>query len=470
MRMAGHRIWGFRSLSPKLVAGVALWGQVVSPSLGERAQVYLSALIRLDTSNPPGNETRVAEYLRSVAEAHGIECELLGHDPSRLNFVARLRGDGRERPLLLLAHSDVVPAERAQWSVDPFAAVLKDGALFGRGAEDTKDLLAAELAVLVELKASGRRLNRDVILLAEADEEAASLGMRWMAENAWDRIDAAFALNEGGSITQTPEGIRVYRIQTAEKIPTRIRLVAHGTAGHGAAPRPDNAVVRLARATVRLAETDQPVRLNATARAYLKGLSSLPAYSWLAPLLPRLDRQATVLQTANQIRAHDPDLDTLLRTTVTPTILRAGQQVNVIPATAEAFVDVRRLPEETREEVLARMRRIINDPSVDVALLEGPQMPPAPSSPLDSRMYQAMERVLREADPQALIVPYLSRGASDSAFLRAKGVAAYGIPLFLIEKEGDRSHGNDERRSLDNLRRGTELLWKIVLAVASDSQ
>lgn len=454
-------------------SALPLWraeGQTAGTGLGERARQYLAGLIRLDTSNPPGNETRVARYLSGIAREYGIEHELLGDDPERLNFVARVRGSGRERPLLLMAHSDVVPAEREHWSVDPFGAVERDGVLYGRGAEDTKDLLAAEMAVLVELQHTGLPLKRDVIVLAEADEEVGSLGMRWLVANAWEKIDAAFAINEGGAITETRDGTRLYRIQTAEKIPTRVRLVARGTAGHGAVPRPDNAVVRLARAVARLADADQPVRLNPTARTYLKRISALDGYGWLIPLLGRLENPATAGQTANQIRAQDPELDTFLRTTVSPTVLRAGDQANVIPTTAEAVIDVRRLPEETKEEVLARLRRIVNDPSVEVRPLEGPEMPAAPSSPLDSELYLAIERVALRNDPKAMVLPYLSRGASDSAFLRAKGVAAYGAPLFAVEKEGDRSHGNDERRSLDNLRRGTELLWQIVLDVAGENE
>lgn len=437
-------------------------------ALRDRAQEYLTGLLKLDSSNPPGNETRVAAYLKAIADENGIECELLGGDPARLNFVARLRGNGRSRPLLLMAHSDVVPAEPAQWTVAPFAAEIRNGFIYGRGAEDTKDLLAAEMAVLVELKKSGVALSRDVILLAEADEEAGSTGMRWLIENAWPKIDAEFALNESGTIFDAPSGNRIFRIQTSEKIPTRVTLVARGSAGHGAVPRPDNAVVRLARATARLAAAEQPVRLDATTRAYFRGLSRLPDYAWLVPLLPRLDVPATALQATALIRAREPDLDSLLRTTAVPTMLSAGQKVNVIPTTAEAQIDVRRLPGESREEVLARIRLIVNDRAVEVTPMAGAEMPAAPASPLTTEMYSAMQLVLRQSHPKAMVIPYMSRGASDSSFLRAKGMASYGVPVFMGETSGDRSHGNDERRSVENLRTGAELLLKIVLAVAQE--
>jgi acetylornithine deacetylase/succinyl-diaminopimelate desuccinylase-like protein len=252
-------------------------------SLGDRAAGYLADLIRLDTTNPPGNETHVAEYLKRIADQYEIPAELLGDDPARLNFVARLRGDGPARPLLLMAHSDVVPAERAQWTVDPFAGETRDGEIYGRGAQDDKNLLAAELAILVELKLRGIKLNRDIILLAESDEESGSTGVQWMIANAFASIDAEVALNEGGAAQDLRSGVRLFQIQTAEKIPTRIVLTARGTAGHASLPRSDNAIVHLARALVRL-ENDQPVRLNQTTRRYFARIAALPDYRWLAPL------------------------------------------------------------------------------------------------------------------------------------------------------------------------------------------
>src|SRR5438093_3290844 len=264
-------------------------------ALADRTRKYLEEMLRLDTTNPPGNETRVAEYLKRVAEQEGIACELLGDEPDRLNFVARLRGSGARRPLLLMAHSDVVPADRSQWSVDPFSGALRDGFLYGRGAQDDKSLLAAELAVMVELKRQALPLARDIILLSEADEEAGSTGIQWLVSHAWPKINADFALNEGGFALDTPSGLRLFQIQTSEKIPTRAILTAQGTAGHGSLPRPDNPVVRLARAITRLADADQPVRLNTTTRRYLAALSQLDDYGWLAPLVPKLNHAQTAV-------------------------------------------------------------------------------------------------------------------------------------------------------------------------------
>lgn len=434
------------------------------PTLAQRTQQYLTDLIRLDTTSPPGNETRVARYLQQVAEENGIDSQLLGSDPDRLNFVARLRGSGTKRPLLLMAHSDVVPADAAQWTVPPFAAEIRNQELYGRGAQDDKSLLAAELAVLVELKRQALPLARDVILLSESDEESGSTGIRWLIANAWPRIEAEAAFNEAGVLRDLPSGIRLFQVQTTEKIPTRITLAAHGTAGHASLPRADNAVLRLAQALLRL-DAPQPVRFNAVTRRYFAELSRLPDYAWLEPLLPLLDLPGSSVEAAGRIRARDPELDAQLRTTVSPTMLRAGAKINVIPNTAEAQVDVRRLPDETSEQVLDRLRRLINDPAVEVTFADGQQMPATEPSSTSSEVYLAVEQVLRTSAGKALVLPYMSRGATDGSYLRQKGMAVYGLPLFARE-DGDTSHGNDERIALGHLASGAELLWRLVAAAA----
>jgi acetylornithine deacetylase/succinyl-diaminopimelate desuccinylase-like protein len=455
-----------------LAVAVALlwpaWAAAAAPAgLGERARQYLIDLTRLDTSNPPGNESRVAEYLKRVADQEGIPCETIGGDPGRLNFVGRLRGDGARRPLLLMAHSDVVPADPAEWTVDPFSGELRDGYIYGRGAQDDKSLLASELAVLVELRRRGVPLARDVILLAEADEESGSTGVQWMVRHAWSRIDAEFAINEGGFIADLPSGRRLYQVQTSEKIPTRAILRARGTAAHASLPRPDNPVVRLARALVNLAAAHQPVRLNATTRRYLNTLARLEEYRWLAALVPRLSQESASIAAAGQIRSRDRELDAQLRTTLSPTLLHAGTRINVIPNSAEAQIDIRRLPDETREEVFARLRRIINDSSVDVLPGSEQEMPATEPSSLSTPLYRAMEQLFQRITPGAVVVPYMQRGATDGAFLRHKGMAVYGAPIFQREDLESRAHGNDERISIRNLEAGAGLLWEIVLAVAA---
>lgn len=435
--------------------------------LPEEALGYLVELLKIDTSNPPGHETRVARYLKTVCEREGIAGELLGPDPERLSFVARLKGSGEARPLLLMAHSDVVPAERSHWSVDPFAGLVRDGYIWGRGAQDTKGLLAAELAVFLELKRSGARLKRDVILLVESDEEAGGgVGIQWLVSNAWSKIDAEFALNEGGFAQRLDSGRVLYNIQTAEKIPTRIKLIARGTAGHGSVPRADNPVVHLARAIVRLAEAEQPIQLNSTTRDYFGELARMPEYAKLAGAFKKLDDPAQVAAARREIAAASPMLASMLSTSVSPSMLDAGVKVNVIPTVAEAQVDVRRLPGETREEVMERFRRIINDPAVEIQRTTSVDRPATEPSSRTSSLYRAIEETVRREPGDPVVLPMMTLGATDGSALRERGMGVYGIPLFPAPQAERRAHGNDERVRLDSFRHGVRLLREVVRRVA----
>ena len=430
-------------------------------SLQDRTHRYFIDLIKLNTSNAPGNETLVANYIQAELKKEGIASELLGNDPNRLNIVARLKGVGPNRPLLLMAHSDVVPVEPKLWTVPAFDAVQKDGFIYGRGAVDTKALLAAEMAIVVELK--NTRLNRDIIFLSEADEEAGSTGIQWLIRNAWDKIDAEFCLNEAGARAMTDDGAEVFQIQTSEKVPTRVILVARGSAGHGSLPRKDNAVAHLSDAISKLTKAYMPVQLNTTTRRYFTELAKLTEYKWLQPLLLKLEANA------NEIGDRDSELDAQFRTTVSPTMLRAGMKVNVIPNQAEAQLDVRRLPGETKEEVYARFRKIINDPAIEVLPEPGQDMPATEPSALTTDLYKAIETTIKKQNPKAAVIPYMSRGATDGAFLRAKGMAVYGVPVFTRDDKPGRAHGNDERIRETTLREGAALLLKIVEAIAKQT-
>ena len=456
-------MWFFRLAIAALLAATA--AHAATGNLAQLARQYLIDLVRLDTTNPPGNETRVAEYLKKLCDGEGITSETLGADPARLNFVARLPGSGKLRPLLLMAHSDVVPADRAQWTVDPFSAELRDGYLWGRGSLDDKSLLAAELAVMVELKRRGVKLDRDIILLAEADEEAGSTGIQWMIAHAWDKINAEFALNESGFSMTTMSGRPIYEIQTTEKIPTRVILTAHGVAGHGSLPREDNPVVHLARAITRLAAADQPVALNATTRRYLHAIAKLPDYRWLGPFLSKLENPRTAQAAAHQLRSLDPELESMVRASVSPTMLSAGTKINVIPNTAEAQIDVRRLPGETHDEIIERLRRIVHDPSVEVAAAPGREMPATEPSGTATALYRAMQQTFLTTSPDALVIPYMVRGATDGAFLREKGMDVYGVPIFMRTDKESRDHANDERIGVETLGAGANLLMEIVVLV-----
>jgi len=242
-------------------------------------------------------------------------------------------------------------------------------------------------------------------------------------------------------------------------------LTARGTAGHGSLPRSDNPVVHLARAIARLADLAEPVQLNTTTRRYFAEVSKLPDYGWLAPIVPDLEQESKAAAAADEIAERDAELNTMLRTSVSPTMLSAGMKVNVIPNQAVAQIDVRRLPTETRQEIEARFRAAINDPAVTISKEPGQDMPSTEPSSLTTALYLAMEKVFREQSRDAVVVPFMSRGATDGSYLRQKGMAVYGVPIFVREGGESRAHGNDERISPSNLARGTELLWKIVTAI-----
>lgn len=437
--------------------------------LGDRTRQYLTDLIRLNTSNPPGNETRVAEYLKQVADSHGIYYELDGNDPQRLNFVARLKGSGKGRPLLLMAHTDVVPADRAQWSGDPFTPENRGGYIYGRGSQDDKSLLAAEMAVMVELKRRNIKLGRDLILLAEADAEGTSNGIEWMVRNKFGAIDSEFALNEGGSIQETKDGPRVFQIQTTEKVPLRIIVTAKGVSADASMPHADNPVTHVAAAVVKLAQAEQPVRLNETTRRYFRDLARrVPEYSWLDGIRRKLEDSATAQLASSQIRARDPELDDMLHTTVTPTVLRAGSLPNIIPNSAEARLDVMRMPSESREEVLTRLKQIVNDAAVEITVAPGEPAPAPEPSANSTVLYRSMERAIGRVYPHDIVVSFMGRGPTDSSYLRARGMAVYGVPVFVRDAGEGRPHGADERIPPKVLEDGVELLWQMVIETAGN--
>jgi acetylornithine deacetylase/succinyl-diaminopimelate desuccinylase-like protein len=238
---------------------------------------HYRALIQLDTSNPPGNETQAVDYLRKVLEAEGIPTKTFALDPKRANLVARIKGNGSKRPLLILAHTDVVNVQREKWPVDPFGAVLKDGYVWGRGSVDDKPVLTANLMVMLLLKRTGTTLDRDIIFLAESGEEAdtTGVGINFMVEKHWDEIDAEYSLTEGGGATLVDGRVTTNGISTAEKLPARVRLVVNGTSGHGSVPRLDNALIHLGGAVEKVGKWITPMRLNDTTRTYFEKLATI---------------------------------------------------------------------------------------------------------------------------------------------------------------------------------------------------
>jgi len=424
-------------------------------------------LIRIDTR--AGNETKAVEYLRRVLEGDGIPTKAFALDPARANLVARIKGNGSKRPLLILAHTDVVGVQPEKWPVDPFSATLKDGYVWGRGSLDDKPVLAANLMVMLLLKRNRVALDRDVIFLAESGEEAdtTGVGINFMVSRHYDEIDAEYSLTEGGGAAIEGGKVVSMNIGTAEKIPARARLVATGTSGHGSVPRMDNALIHLGAAVEKAGRWQTPMRLNDTTRTYFEKLALISppdkAARYQALLNPRTAEAAE-----RYLQEHEPQAYSMLRTSVAPTMLKAGVGANVIPSEAEATLDIRALPDEDIAKFYAEMGKIINDPQVKIVPLPMTR-PPSPATRLDTEMYRVLERVSKRMYPGVTVIPSMSTGASDKAQLRAKGQQSYGIgPAGTREDSVNYgAHSDVERLAETSIYGFVEFVWNAVTEVAS---
>lgn len=427
------------------------------------ALTFLSELVKINTSNPPGNESRAAEYIKSVLSAEGIQSQIYESAPGRGNLVASLKGNGRKKPLLLMGHLDVVGVERDKWTVDPFAAITKDGYLYGRGSHDDKAMDAANLEVLLLLHRLKAPLDRDVILLAEAGEEGTTqFGIDYMVANHWDDITCEFALNEGGNTPEENGKVAYVGVSTTEKVPRGIRLVAHGTSGHGSAPRLDNAIVHLAAAVAKVGIWEAPMRLNETTRRFFQQLAKISPPEQ-AQLFAHVEDPAV----QQKLRASEPGYYSMLRTSLVPTIISGGFRSNVIPAEAEARLDVRALPDENMNALKAEIARLINDRQVEIVDAETQFPRPAtPPSGLDTDAFHALERAQQKVFPAAVTIPIMQAGATDSSELRAKGVQAYGIGTPSSANDRSRIHGNDERVDVAGFGKFVEFLYTATTEIA----
>jgi len=429
---------------------------------------HYRSLVQTDTSNPPGNETKAVEYLQKVFQAEGIPTKVFALDPSRANLVARIRGNGKKRPILIMAHTDVVGVQREKWPVDPFGAILKDGYIWGRGTADDKDKLVANLMIMLMLKRSGATLDRDVIFLAESGEEGTTgPGIDYMVSQHFDEINAEFALTEGGSATLENGQVKVVQIQTTEKVPRQTRLVVNGTSGHASIPRVDNALVHLSAAVAKVGTWETPMRLNDTTRTYFEKLASIAPPEAAARYrgLTSPERSQAIQR---YLAEHEPQRYSMLRTSIVPTILKAGFRVNVIPSEAEATLDIRAVPDEDMPKLIEEMRRVIGDPAVKIERVAGNERPAGAPSRLDTEMYRALEQVSKRMYPGVTVLPMMGTGATDMAQLRAKGVQSYGIGPARTEEDSINygAHSDVERLPEASLYKFVEFTWNAVTAVA----
>ncbi|HXJ41279.1 MAG TPA: M20/M25/M40 family metallo-hydrolase [Bryobacteraceae bacterium] len=436
----------------------------------EQAEVlaHYRSLIRIDTSNPPGNETKAVEYLKKVLEGAGIPTQTFSNDPSRANLVARISGNGSKRPLLIMAHTDVVGVQREKWPVDPFGAVIQDGYVWGRGSIDDKDKLTANLMTMLLLKRHQAQLDRDVIFLAEAGEEGTTqVGITFMVEKHLEAINAEFAITEGGGAVIRDGKVVFMNIGCTEKVPRATRLVVNGTSGHGSVPREDNALVHLSAALAKVGTWETPMRLNDTTRAYFERLAGISTPEAAARYNGLLDPAKSDTSQA-YLRKNEPNRYSMLRTSVVPTIIKGGFRVNVIPSEAEATLDVRALPDEDMAKFYDEMRKVIGDPAVKIEAIPGNMRPAGKPSRLDTDLFRALEATAKKMYPGVTVLPTMSTGASDMAQLRAAGIPSYGIGPANLESDSLKygAHSDVERLAEASLYRFVEFVWSAVTDVA----
>ena len=455
---------GFTAQSPQIATPSA---DVVK--LQGEAIVWLQDLIRINTTNPPGNEIVAAKYIADILKREGIPSEIFESTPGRGFLVARLSATAvpdPSRALLLMAHLDVVGVDKSKWSVDPFAAVMKDGYLYGRGTIDDKGMVIANLAVFISLKRSSARLNRDVIFLAEGDEEAGGeFGMKFAVEKHWDKIAAGFALNEGGHTVLKDGKVQYVGVQATEKVAVNVDVIATGTSGHASIPRKDNPVAHLATAIGKIGAYEAPVQFNSVTHGYFEGIAPLEDEE-TGKWLQALESPDRADHAARWVSNNNPIWNAMLRDTATPTMLQAGIRQNVVPSEARGVLNIRLLPGNQLDPLINKLKQLVNDPQIRFETQpNGGEA--APSSSLESDLYSTIKAVSAQEFAGAPVVPYMSTGATDSARLRMRSVQAYGLdPFPLTEDDLMRMHADDERIPIDSFRKGIQFLDAVVNAFA----
>jgi acetylornithine deacetylase/succinyl-diaminopimelate desuccinylase-like protein len=434
-------------------------------ALAREAQGWLVDLVKINTTNPPGNEQQTAKYIAGVLTKEGITPEILDLTPGRSAVVARLRSSAVPDPskaLLLVAHMDVVGVDRSKWSVDPFGGVIKDGYLYGRGSIDDKSMLAANLAAFIALKRGSVHLNRDVIFLATADEEEfGEASLKILIVKYWDKLAAGFALNEGGRTVVKNGKVQYVGVQVAEKVSVNISVTAKGKGGHASMPTKDNPVVHLAAAVEKIGDYTAPVRLTSIVRRYFEGLSGIEdddTAKWMRVIdtPDRGDHAQRVLSDMN------PMWNSMIRDTIAPTVLQAGIRPNVIPSEARAVLNVRLLPGDTIDVLINELNKLVNDPSVKLEVMPDAGLA-APNSSMENDFYALLTKVCAKEFSGAPVLPMLSTGATDSAQLRLHSVQAYGLSPFPLPTEDQaRIHGDDERMPLASFAKGVDLMTRVV--------
>ena len=439
--------------------------------IDEEVTDVLSDLIRIDTTNPPGNETEAARYLADSMGKEVFKCELLESSPGRGSLITRLKGSGEKPSLLLLSHLDVVAANPKEWSIDPFSGVVKDGFVWGRGALDMKSMTAIEVMVMKLLKRNNVKLKGDVILAATADEEkGGEAGAGWLVRNHPEKVRADYVINEGGGLAIPIENKNIFTIQTAEKGILWFKVTAKGRPGHGSIPgAADNAIMRMNKIVERLGNHRAKIMLVPTVKQFVSEVAkeNKLLHQGVSLLLKNPEVGDQILDMLAQTdKTMAEEVRAMLRMTITPTMIHGGVKENIIPSECEAVFDCRILPGQNTARTMNEIKGLLNDLDLEKLEFETIQAQEPSESSAETPLYEKITGVLREFEPDCAVTPILLTGGTDSRFFRKIGSTCYGfqpqradMPYGEILKT---IHGIDERISIDNLVFGTSVLYDVV--------
>jgi len=451
-----------------LLSSVAVGGAQTGPN-DERARAIFKELIEINTTDTPaGNVTEAAEAMATRLKAAGFaaaDVQVLGPDPRKHNLVARYRGTGTARPILLLAHLDVVDAKREDWSFDPFTFREEGGFFYGRGTTDDKSMASQFVANLIRLKQEGFKPDRDLILALTADEEGGNFnGVDWLVKNHRDLIDAEFAINEGGGGTMRKGKYLTNEIQASEKVYQDFKLEVTNPGGHSSLPVKDNAIYHLAQALARLAAFEFPVQLNEVTRAYFERSAQVETDAAVAADMRAVARGTPDRAAAARLSARLPYWNSMMRTTCVATRLAGGHANNALPQMASANVNCRILPGVNPESVKADVEKVLADPKITVSYVN--KANPSRPSPLRPEVMQVIEELTKEMYPGVIVVPVMSTGATDGLYLRNAEIPTYGVDGTFGDMDDVRAHGKDERIGVKQFYEGLEFQYRLIKSLS----
>ena len=436
----------------------------------ELAVTWMQQYLRINTTNPPGNEIKAVAFYKKILDQEGIENRVFEYAPGRGDLWARLPHTTAvaKRPIVLLNHMDVVTSDPSKWKVPPFSGEIKDGYLWGRGAQDMKDEGLAQLVVMVMLKREKVALDRDVIFLAVSDEEADGTGTDWFIAHQRDLLEnAEFLINEGGENLLGADGqVKYVGVDVGEKTTYWLHVVAHGRPGHASRPNPDSAPDRLVRALNKIIAYKTPLRVLPVVDEFLRDMAPYEPPAEAAYY--RDVRKAIQDKKFQEDVERDESLNFLLRDTISLTMMGGSQQTNVIPPEAWANLDVRILPGGDPKALLAEVRKVVDDPNVTIEPLNE-EFRVANYSGTDNSLWAAIREVSGKYFPGTPVVPHITSGYTENQRYRPLGIVAYGFnPYTATDEEGNTEHGNDERIRVEEVKRGPRILFDVVAQVAGE--